>query len=157
VSRYARLAIPVILVIVVAIVVVALVRDGDDSGSKTGTSTDATAYGPPPDADEAPQPQASPAAAARLNRVIARVQRRALAEAPAVAGPVISQARNAGRITSAQAAALRKAARSLARGEGIHHLAGTVDVSDPGVGAVVRKSLDALKPRAQELAKTDHR
>jgi hypothetical protein len=152
VSRRAWIAVPLILVVVVAIVAVSLAGGGDDDGSKSGP-TGATSSGPSADAEAAPEPQASAESAAKLNRVIARVQRRALAEAPDVAGPIISQARNAGRITAAEAAALRRAARALARGKGVQRLAGTVDVTDPGVSVVVRKSLAALKPRAQQLAK----
>jgi hypothetical protein len=152
VSRRAWIAVPLILLVVVAIVAVSL-AGGDDDGSKSRATTGATSFGTSSDAQAAPEPQASPESAARLNRVIARVQRRALAEAPDVAGPIISKAQSAGRITAAEGAALRRAARALARGKGVQQLAGTVDVTDPGVSAVVRKSLAALKPRARQLAK----
>ena len=136
--------------IVVVVAAVVVVGGGDDDGSKSAsTSSDAAA--PAQSAPE--QGTASPEAAAKLNRIIAKVQRRALAEAPAVAGPVITQARDTGRISAREARSLRRAARSLARGKGLAQLAGTVDISDPGVAAVVRKSLAELKPRAQQLAK----
>jgi len=141
-------------VVVVAVAAVVVAGGGDDGGSKSASTTGATSTGPGADAQSAPeQGTASPEAAAKLNRIIAKVQRRALAEAPAVAGPVITQARDTGRISAREARALRRAARSLARGKGLAQLAGTVDISDPGVAAVVRKSLAELKPRAQQLAK----
>jgi hypothetical protein len=140
-------------VVAVAVAVV-LAGGGDDDGSKSASTSGTTSTGPGADAQAAPEQQAaSPAATAKLNRVIARVQRRALAEAPAVAGPVISKAQNDGRISAKEARSLRRAARSLANGKGLPQLAGTVDISDPGVAAVVRKSLAELKPRAQQLAK----
>jgi hypothetical protein len=154
VSRYASLAIPVTLVIVVAIVAVALARDGDDDGgSRSGAGPDATSSSPPADVQAAPEPQAGPGSDAKLNRVIARIQAAALEEAPDVAAPIISRSESAGRITAAEAERLRRAARALARGQSPQQLAGTVDFSDPGVGAVVRQALAALTRRAQKIAK----
>jgi hypothetical protein len=86
VSRYARLAIPVVLVIVVAIVAVALARDGDDGGSRSGAGPDATSASPPADVQAVPEPQAGPGSDAKLNRVIARIQGAAIKEAPESGG-----------------------------------------------------------------------
>jgi hypothetical protein len=153
VSRYARLSIPVILAIVVAIVAVALARDDDDGGSRSGAGPDATSSSPPAGVQAAPEPQAGPGSDAKLNRVIARIQEAALEEAPDVAAPIIFRSEGAGRITAAEAERLRRAARALARGRSPQQLAGRVDISDPGVGAVVRQALAALTRRAQKIAK----
>lgn len=157
--RRAKLAIPLAaLAVAIAVVAVSLAAGRDDepkSGDRSGWTsyaplTDSASGDAQPSQSQAakPDPAGDEAAAA----LVMKVQRAAVKEAPATAGPLIARSREAGRITSAQARDLRAAARALARGETPGELMATVDATDWDVRVVIRDAFDALWRRATRIA-----